>query len=103
MDFQLTNKTALVTGSTAGIGFAIAKLLANEGATVIINGRTLKRVNDAIEQIKTDHPAAKLIAAPADLSNKKDIDSLLQQVPTVDILVNNAGIYEVKPFVEISD
>lgn len=103
MDFQLTNKTALVTGSTTGIGFAIAELLASEGATVIINGRTINRVNDAIQQIKASNPAAKLIAAPADLSNKNDIEALLQQVPTVDILVNNVGIYEAKPFVDISD
>lgn len=103
MDLQLTNKTALVTGSTTGIGFAIAKLLADEGATVIINGRTQKRIDDAIQQIKASNSCAKLIAAPADLSNKKEIDALLKQVPTVDILINNAGIYEAKPFIEITD
>jgi NAD(P)-dependent dehydrogenase (short-subunit alcohol dehydrogenase family) len=103
MDLQLTNKTALVTGSTTGIGFAIAELLAREGVTVIINGRTQKRIDSAIQQIKASNPSAKLIAAPADLSNKKDIEALLKQIPTVDILINNAGIYEAKPFVEITD
>ena len=103
MDLQLKDKTALVTGSTAGIGFAIAQLLAHEGATVVINGRSEKRVQQAIEKIKKSSPSAKLIAAPADVSNKKEIEALIRQVPTVDILVNNAGIYEMKPFIEISD
>jgi NAD(P)-dependent dehydrogenase (short-subunit alcohol dehydrogenase family) len=103
MDLQLKGKTALVTGSTAGIGFAIAQVLAYEGATVVINGRSEHRVNQAIQQIKASNSEANLIAAPADLSNKKEIAALIHQVPTVDILVNNAGIYDVKPFIDISD
>lgn len=103
MDLQLKGKTALVTGSTVGIGFAIAELLAKEGATVIINGRSAERVKQAIERIQTGNPTAKLVAAPADLSNKKEIEALFNQVPVVDILVNNVGIYEVKPFAEITD
>jgi len=103
MDLQLKGKTALVTGSTAGIGFAIAQLLAEEGATVVINGRTETRVNQAIEKIKATNAAAQLIAAPFDLSNTRDIASLLQEIHSVDILVNNAGIYDAKPFVDISD
>ncbi|MDR3442882.1 MAG: SDR family oxidoreductase [Legionella sp.] len=103
MDLQLKNKTALVTGSTVGIGFAIAELLAEEGATVLINGRSKARVQQAMEQIKEKNPDARLIAAPADLSNPAEIKALIQHQPIVDILVNNVGIYEVKPFLEISD
>lgn len=103
MDLQLKGKTSLVTGSTAGIGFAIAQILAREGATVAINGRSESRVNQAIDRIKANNPGAKLIAAPADLSKSKEIAALFHQIPTVDILVNNAGIYDVKPFVDISD
>ncbi|CEG57576.1 SDR family NAD(P)-dependent oxidoreductase [Legionella fallonii] len=103
MDLKVHNKTALVTGSTAGIGFAIAQLLAEEGATVVINGRTPERVADAIKKIKSSYPAAKLISAPADLSDKKGIDAVIEQIPVVDILVNNFGIYEVKQFNDISD
>ena len=103
MDLQLKDKTALVTGSTVGIGFATAQILANEGAAVVINGRSTERVHEAMHQIKANNPQAKLIAGPADLSNKKDIESLIHQLPTVDILINNVGIYEPKPFDDISD
>ncbi|KTD01388.1 SDR family oxidoreductase [Fluoribacter gormanii] len=103
MDLKLKGKTALVTGSTAGIGFAIAQILAQEGATVVINGRTKDRVNEAMQQIKVHNPEAILIAAPADLSQKSETEALIKQIPTVEILVNNAGIYNTKPFVDISD
>ncbi|KTC79549.1 SDR family oxidoreductase [Legionella sp. PATHC035] len=103
MDLQLKGKTALVTGSTAGIGFSIAQILAREGATVVINGRSQERVTQAIHQIKKCAPEANLIAAPADLNHKKELDELIKQVPTVDILINNAGIYNAKAFADISD
>lgn len=103
MDYHLKDKTALVTGSTAGIGFAIAKLLATEGATVVINGRSDARVNEAVHKIKSICPTAKLIPAVADLSEKKGIETLIHQVSAVDILVNNLGIYEMKAFSDISD
>ena len=103
MDFQLHNKTALVTGSTMGIGFSIASTLAQEGATVVINGRSEERVHQAIQKIKNHVPNAKLIAAPANLSNKDEVSRLIHQIPAVDILVNNVGIYEVKPFLDITD
>ncbi|MBL1175272.1 SDR family NAD(P)-dependent oxidoreductase [Pantanalinema sp. GBBB05] len=103
MDLQLTNKVALVTGSTAGIGLAIATTLAAEGATVIINGRTQERVNAAIEQIKQTVPTANLQGIVADLGTVDGANTLFQQVPSVDILVNNLGIYGAKAFPEISD
>lgn len=103
MDLKLKDKTALVTGSTAGIGLAIAQALAHEGATVVINGRSKERVTQAIQKILTTHPEAKLIASPADLSQKKEVEALIQQIPKVDILVNNVGIYNTKPFADITD
>lgn len=103
MDFQLKDKLALVTGSTAGIGFAIAQMLAQEGATVVINGRTEKRVSNAVEKIKSAYPTAKLIPVAADLSDKNGIELLIKKVPSADIVINNLGIYEVKAFTEITD
>lgn len=103
MDLQLQDKTALVSGSTAGIGLAIVTLLAKEGASVIVNGRTQARVSAAIDHIKQATPHAKVSGIAADLSTLAGAEELFQQVPSVDILVNNLGIYEMKPFAEISD
>ena len=103
MDYQLNGKTALITGSTAGIGFAIAQLLAQEKATVIINGRTEQRVSEAISKIKLNCPSAKLIPMAADLSKPQGFETIIHESPSVDILVNNLGIYEVKKFNDISD
>ena len=98
MNLQLENKTALVTGSTKGIGFAIAHLLAAEGANVIINGRSADSARAAAAKIG---PRARGVAA--DVSTAAGCAELLRQVPSVDILVNNAGIFEPKPFAEIPD
>lgn len=98
MNLQLENKTALVTGSTKGIGFAIARLLAAEGANVIVNGRSADSARAAAEKIG---PRARGVAA--DVSSAAGCAELLRQVPSVDILVNNAGIFEPKPFAEIPD
>lgn len=103
MDYHLKDKKALITGSTAGIGFAIAALLAEEGTTVVINGRKEARVAEAVKKIKATSPHAKLIPVVADLSEQTGIATLIKQVPTVDILVNNLGIYEPKSFIEIPD
>lgn len=103
MDLQLEGKTALVTGSTIGIGYAIAQLLAQEGASVVINGRSSDRVKQAMQQIRASNPAATLIDGTADLSSQKDREALFDRVPAVDILVNNVGIYDAKPFADISD
>jgi len=103
MDFQLSDKVALVSGSTAGIGLAIATTLAEEGATVIVNGRTQERVNHALEILEQSVPNAKLQGIAADLGTKAGVELLLQQVPFVNILVNNLGIYGSQAFEDISD
>ncbi|MGL5877384.1 MAG: SDR family NAD(P)-dependent oxidoreductase, partial [Xenococcaceae cyanobacterium] len=102
MDLQLTDKLALVTGSTAGIGLAIAKTLATEGASVIVNGRSQESVDKAIASLQAD-TTGKLIGLPIDLSSAEAVEQLTEQYPQVDILVNNLGIYEAKPFLEILD
>jgi NAD(P)-dependent dehydrogenase (short-subunit alcohol dehydrogenase family) len=103
MNLDLEKRTALVTGSTAGIGFAIAQLLAREGAHVIINGRTQGRVDAAVAKITKDSPTGKLEGVAADLSNSTGCDSVARKFPNVDILVNNLGIFEPKPFEQILD
>ena len=94
MNLELENKTALVTGSTAGIGLAIAASLAREGATVIINGRTKKRVNGAIKQIMAQQSNAKLEPLDADVSASTDVAATIKRFSKLDILINNVGIGE---------
>jgi NAD(P)-dependent dehydrogenase (short-subunit alcohol dehydrogenase family) len=103
MDLKLVHKTALVTGSTAGIGFAIARSLAGEGAHVILSGRTQARIDHAIHSIQQAVPGAQLSGAAADFSSASGAEAVIKAVPAVDILVNNVGIFEPKPFVEIAD
>ena len=103
MDLDLSGKTALVTGSTTGIGHATAVGLSRMGASVIVNGRTEAAVGEAIERIRREVPAAKTQAAAVDLSTAAGCASLVQRFPSVDILVNNLGIYEPKPFFETPD
>ena len=103
MDLQIRGKRALVTGSTGGIGLAIAKVLAREGAVVAVNGRTKKRVDDALASIHRDVPEASLTAVVADLSMAEGTDAAMRAIQNVDILVNNVGIYDAKPFFEIAD
>lgn len=103
MDLQLTNKTALVSGSTAGIGLAIASILAREGATVIVNGRTAERVQSAIEQIQRTGSNANLQGIVADLSTLEGAEQVFSQVSEVDILINNLGIFAAKSFQQTTD
>jgi len=103
MDLHLKGKLALVTGSTAGIGFASARALAAEGARVIVNGRTETRVAEAAEKIRSAHPAAELELFAADLSHGGAAAAALKRFDAVDILVNNLGVYEPKPFEKITD
>ena len=103
MDLQLRDKTALVTGSTAGIGFAIASLLAQEGAAVLMNGRSQKRVDEGIERIRQKRRDLHVTGVAADLGTREGVEKLTSAVPEIDILVNNLGIYEAKPFSEIAD
>jgi len=103
VNLKLENKTALVTGSTAGIGFAIARSLAAEGARVIVNSRTEARVSEAIATIRRSHPNAKLESCVADLANAEAAIDAARQFSSIDILVNNLGVYEPKPFEQISD
>jgi NAD(P)-dependent dehydrogenase (short-subunit alcohol dehydrogenase family) len=103
MDLRLTNKKALVTGSTAGIGFAIAALLAQEGAAVVVNGRSQGRVEEAVRRMRRGQKDAQVTGEAADLGTKEGVDKLTRSVPAVDILVNNLSIFEPKPFAEITD
>lgn len=102
MDLHLEGKRALVTGSTAGIGLAVASGLAKEGASVVINGRSPQRVEAAVQRLQT-LTSQKVSGVAADLATAKGVEELLQHVPDVDILVNNLGIFEPKSFEEITD
>jgi NAD(P)-dependent dehydrogenase (short-subunit alcohol dehydrogenase family) len=103
MNLGLQGKLAVVSGSTAGIGFAIAAALATEGAKVIVNGRTKLRVDAALISLQQSVPGADFRGVAADLSTAAGVDAFLRQVPAADVLVNNLGIFEPKPFLEISD
>jgi NAD(P)-dependent dehydrogenase (short-subunit alcohol dehydrogenase family) len=103
MNLGLQGKIAVVSGSTAGIGLAIATVLASEGARVIVNGRTESRVNDALEKIRQRVPGADLRGVAADLGTADGAESFLKKAPDADVLVNNLGIFDPKPFMEISD
>lgn len=103
MDLQLEGKRALVTGSTAGIGFAIAKGLAKEGASVIVNGRSTKRVDEALTALNKAGVSGNLEGLAADLGTADGARTTIDRFPEVDILVNNLGIFETKPFESITD
>src|SRR5258708_36988270 len=103
MNLKLADKTALVSGSTKGIGFAVATGLAREGARVIVNGRSEKAVAEAKGQIEQAVPDARIESFAGDLSTAAATETLFQRFPLVDILVNNLGIFEPKPFEDISD
>jgi NAD(P)-dependent dehydrogenase (short-subunit alcohol dehydrogenase family) len=103
MQIDLSKRNAIVTGSTAGIGLAIATGLAKAGASVVITGRTQARVDEAIAAVTKDVPNAKVSGVAADLGTKEGADALIKAAPQTDILVNNLGIFEPRDFFEIDD
>lgn len=103
MDLKLNDKIVFVSGSTAGIGFAIAHRFLQEGAQVIINGRTNEGVDKAVDELKSLVADAAVSGIAADFSKVEEVNQLISQLPRVDILINNAGIFEPKPFAEILD
>lgn len=103
MDLQLEGKHALVSGSTAGIGYAIAEALAKEGAHVIVNGRTPQRVEAAVQKLNNAGWRGRVEGFPADLGTSDGVSQIVAKYPDIEILVNNLGIFEPKPFEQIPD
>ncbi|UII32950.1 SDR family oxidoreductase [Fulvivirga ulvae] len=103
MDLQLKSKTAFISGSTQGIGYAIASQLLAEGAHVIINGRTQVKLDEAIARLQKDFPNARVSGIAADFAKADEVNNLLTKLPEVDILINNVGIFDLKDFTELTD
>ena len=103
MDLKIKDKIALITGSTLGIGYAIAEALANEGAEVMVNGRNIERVNAAVQKLKKETGNNRIKGIAADFSDKKQVEDLINQLQEVDILINNVAVFEPKPFTAITD
>jgi NAD(P)-dependent dehydrogenase (short-subunit alcohol dehydrogenase family) len=100
MELDISGKRALVTGSTLGIGRAIAESLLSEGAEVVINSRDAGRVDAAVQELESKGLVTGVVA---DLSSSEGVNTLINEISNIDILVNNAGFFEVKPFFEIED
>lgn len=103
MDLQLATRRAFISGSTQGIGYAIAEALLREGAEVVINGRESDRLGQSIQDLKREVPGARVDGIVADFADAADVERLLRTLGSVDILVNNVGLFEVAPFEEIAD
>src|ERR1700729_3263924 len=103
MNIDLKGKTALVTGSTTGIGHAVAKGLALTGAEVVVNGRTQAKVDAAVKALGKAAPGSKVRGVAADVSTAAGCNALVAALPEIDILINNAGIFEPKGFFDIPD
>jgi NAD(P)-dependent dehydrogenase (short-subunit alcohol dehydrogenase family) len=103
MDLELDGRRALITGSTAGIGFAIARGLAAEGAQVVITGRTQKSVDGALARLRKELPRAAAEGIAADCASADGAESVFARAPEPDILVNNLGVYGRAPFFDIAD
>jgi NAD(P)-dependent dehydrogenase (short-subunit alcohol dehydrogenase family) len=103
MNLHLTSKTAFISGSTQGIGFAIARQLLQEGAAVILNGRTSEKVSAAVDQLRLELPEANIAGIAADFAQPTQVSELLAALPPIDILVNNVGLFELKDFAAIED
>src|SRR2546425_3872205 len=103
MDLQLSGKTAVVRGWTAGIVLAIAGAVARGGAAIVVNGRTEARVRVAAEDVRRAAPGARVSGVATDLGTAAGVAALIARVPATDILVNNLGVYAAKPFPDITD
>src|SRR5690348_16716945 len=103
MEKSLAGQTALVTGSTAGIGYAIAAALAQRGARVIVNGRTQARVDAALQTLRKDIADGSFDGIAADVGTADGVQAIVATQPDIDILINNAGIFAVQPFLESRD
>jgi len=103
MDLQLSGKTAFVSGSTGGIGYAIADVLAAEGARVIVNGRGEQRVADAVDRLRGAHPAGDSSGIAADVADPAAVADLIDRVGEVDVLINNVGLFGLGAFESIDD
>ena len=103
MDLKLTGKRAFISGSTQGIGYAVARALLAEGAAVVINGRSDDRVHASVARLQGDVPGADVTGIAADFGDADQVRHLLGRLGDVDILVNNVGVFELAPFEDISD
>lgn len=103
MDMGLGGKRAFISGSTQGIGYAIARALLREGANVVINGRDHDRVGHAVRTLEAEVPGGAVSGIAADLADAVDVQRVIDALGRVDVLVNNVGIFEVKPFSDITD
>lgn len=103
MDLRLAGRTAFVSGSTQGIGYAIARALATEGAQVTLNGRSPERVGSAVERLRDEVPGAEVLGLVADFADEEQVTGLLADLDDVDVLVNNVGVFDVTAFGEITD
>jgi len=103
MDLKLATKRAFISGSTQGIGYAIARALLREGAEVVINGRDAPRVDASVQSLRQEVPGALVSGVAADFSSIADVQRLLGSIGAVDILVNNVGLFDIAPFADISD
>jgi NAD(P)-dependent dehydrogenase (short-subunit alcohol dehydrogenase family) len=103
MDLQLAGKRAFISGSTQGIGFAIAKALLAEGVAVVVNGRNRDRLDAAVEALRASVPDGMVTGIAADFADPADVTRLLEDLGPIDILVNNVGLFEVKPFSDLAD
>lgn len=103
MDLQLTGTSAFVSGSTGGIGYAVAHALAAEGATVTVNGRSTERVHEAVEKLQAVHPDAEISGIVADFADPAQVVDLIERLGEVDVLINNVGLFGLGAFEEIDD
>lgn len=103
MDLKIKGKTAFITGSTAGIGYATARALASEGAAVILNGRTEGKVDEAVQKLQGEFPKNMISGLCADFNKIDQIEELIGKLPKINILVNNVGIYSSGSFFEAKD